>query len=117
MMKRIVWGMADGSIRISTVPEDYRLDSESESEYLDRVAHLVKAKLCKLDSAYEVAERLADISIAENEAADRRFRDAWKWNQGESRIEVDVDKARLLTKQRIRAERRPLLAALDIAFV
>ena len=31
-------------------------------------------------------------------------------------ITVDIDKAKALTKDRLRAERAPLLAALDVAF-
>jgi hypothetical protein len=45
---------------------------------------------------------------------DNDFFDAWKLSGGT--VTVDLTKAKALTKDRLRAERAPLLAAQDIAF-
>ena len=42
------------------------------------------------------------------------FFDAWELVDG--KVEVSLDKAKELTKKRLRAEREPLLAAQDVAF-
>ena len=44
---------------------------------------------------------------------DRTFRNAWEYNDG---IKVNVPKAKDITKNRLRAERKPLLEAQDILF-
>lgn len=46
--------------------------------------------------------------------ADADFFDAWEQRQGV--VSVNLDKAREITKARLRAEREPLLAAQDVAF-
>lgn len=45
---------------------------------------------------------------------DNDFFDAWEQSKGV--ITVNIDKAREITKARLRAEREPLLAAQDVAF-
>lgn len=45
---------------------------------------------------------------------DNDFFDAWEQTKGV--VTVNVDKAREITKARLRAEREPLLAAQDVAF-
>lgn len=44
------------------------------------------------------------------------FRDAWKLSDDRKIVYVDFDIAKELTKTRLRIERKPLLAELDIAF-
>lgn len=44
------------------------------------------------------------------------FRNAWKINFDTNHIEIDFEKAKELTIQRLREEREPLLAKLDVAF-
>jgi len=43
---------------------------------------------------------------------DRAFRNAWEYDKGA--IRVDIPKAQWITKERLRAERKPLLEALDV---
>jgi hypothetical protein len=45
---------------------------------------------------------------------DNDFYDAWEMNS--KTITVNIDKAKEITKKRLRAEREPLLAAQDVAF-
>ena len=46
--------------------------------------------------------------------ADNDFFDAWELANGA--VTVNIDKAKEITKRRLRAEREPLLAAQDVAF-
>lgn len=105
-MKRIVWKMPDGSIRIS-IPLEPFLENESEQEYLDRIADKVKPD--------PLAIRVADLP-EENMPADRSFREAWTWTTPDPVIDIDFAKAKEITKNRLRMEREPLLKKLDIEF-
>ena len=66
----------------------------------------VQGKDCPADS-YIVAAS----SLPEN---DNDFFDAWEQTKGV--VTVNIDKAKDITKRRLRAERMPLLAAQDVAF-
>jgi hypothetical protein len=61
----------------------------------------------------EVTGAIAEISEADV-PSDRSFRNAWK-RDGQG-IGVDFTKAQEITKERLRRERAPLLAALDVQF-
>lgn len=56
--------------------------------------------------------RIVDVRDLPNEYND--FFDAWELNGKE--VTVSLDKAKEITKARLRAERTPLLAAQDVAF-
>ena len=57
-----------------------------------------------------------DYSVIEEDiAADREFRGAWI-KAGDA-IDYDIEKAQAITKDRLRAERAPLLNNLDIAYM
>ena len=47
--------------------------------------------------------------------SDRTFRGAWQFNG--SAVEVDMDAAKVIHKDALRAARAPLLAALDVAYM
>jgi hypothetical protein len=47
--------------------------------------------------------------------ADRVFRGAWQFNG--AAVEIDMDKARDIHRNNLRAERAPKLAALDVAYM
>jgi hypothetical protein len=47
--------------------------------------------------------------------ADRTFRSAWTFN--EAVIEVDMEKARAIHKDNLRAERKPVFEALDVDYM
>lgn len=54
------------------------------------------------------------VDSADLPEADNDFFDAWELNDGV--VSVNLDKAKAITKNRLRAERAPLLAAQDVAF-
>ena len=47
--------------------------------------------------------------------SDNDFFDAWELNNGV--VSVNIEKAKEITKKRLRAEREPLLAAQDVAYM
>lgn len=77
--------------------------AEVEDEFVARIA----AKDVPQGVSFQIVDE-ADIPL------DRTFRNAWK--EGSQGIEHDMVKCREITKDRLRAERAPLLAALDVAF-
>lgn len=54
------------------------------------------------------------VDAADLPEADNDFFDAWEQTRGV--VTVNLDKAKEITKARLRAERAPLLAAQDVAF-
>ena len=54
------------------------------------------------------------VDRSELPEADNDFFNAWELNDGT--VSVNLDKAKAITKDRLRAERAPLLAAQDVAF-
>lgn len=56
--------------------------------------------------------------VAENITmpATKEFREAWTWTTPEPVVDIDFEKAREITKQRLRKERAPLLQSQDVAF-
>ena len=54
------------------------------------------------------------VDSADLPEADNDFFDAWELNNGV--VSVNLNKAKAITKNRLRAERAPLLAAQDVAF-
>lgn len=54
------------------------------------------------------------VQDSELPQADNDFFDAWELSNGA--VTVNLDKAKAITKNRLRSERAPLLAAQDVAF-
>ncbi len=60
---------------------------------------------------------LYEFSFEELPMADADFEAAWKVDTAGPRVVVDLPLAKIVTKARLRFERKPLLEALDIAFM
>ena len=90
---KIVYPTNDGMAIIHPTPE--------------ALTHMTIEEIAKKDCP------VADYQIVEDDAipTDRTFRNAWI-HDGE--IKVDISKAQSITKERLRAERKPLLEALDV---
>lgn len=118
-MKRIIWKRPDGGVSI-TVPCEELLEKETEKEYLDRIAAKLREK--HPDANGNLSPTIPDswVRVAdlpeENIPTDRSFRDAWTWTTPEPVVDIDFEKAREITKNRLRAERKPLLEEQDILF-
>lgn len=106
-MKQIVWQLTDGRIAFSR-PSAAPLQSETEQQYLDRVASLTQAALPVLAGATKLGY------VEEETVPDFSFREAWKWENGA--IGHDMAKCREIHRDRLRARRKPRLAALDVEY-
>lgn len=109
--------LADGTVLMSDVPQpvDRFLRrwpvegatpewAETEEEFLQRI----RAKDIPPD-----AQNVAVVDVGEL-PRDRTFREAWKLSGG--RVEYDLQKCREIWRNKLRAERAPKLAELDIEF-
>lgn len=83
-------------IRNTHPPEDHLTEAEIEQRAWDRLP------------ADAIEPRFVDEAEV---PVDRTFRDAWKPD-----LTVDMDKARAIHKDRMRAGRAPLMAALDVEY-
>ena len=104
-MKKIIYTRIDGGISVVTpVRNTYPRIEELTDEEVEQRAW----------------DKLPDDAInpkfvEETEIpSDRTFRNAWKVEDGS--VAVDMGKAKDLTKDRLRNERKPLLEAQDVAF-
>jgi hypothetical protein len=102
-MRKIIYSNADGSLAVvhpirNTVGETLTTDAEIEQRAWDALPK---------DA---INPQFVDESVI---PTDRTFRNAWEDNGG---IKVNMPKAKDLTNDRLRAERKPLLEAQDVAF-
>jgi len=102
-MRKIIFTGSDGALSIvhpvrNTLGETLTTDAEIEQRAWDKLP-----------------EDAINPQFVEADAipTDRTFRNAWENNGG---INVNMPKAKDLTKDRLRANRKPLLEAQDVAF-
>jgi hypothetical protein len=98
MHGNIVWRRPDGGISVTTLAVD--LDPQEHAAQLLQDAN---------HAGWSV------LGVNQDLPADRAFRGAW--DHDGSGVTVDIGKARELTKDRLRIERAPLLAILDVAYM
>jgi hypothetical protein len=103
-MKKIIFTRSDGGISVvhpvrNTLGETLTTDAEIEQRAWSKVP----------DDA--INPQYVDESVI---PTDRTFRNAWVVEAGN--VIVDIGKAKSLTKDRLRAERKPLLEAQDVEF-
>ena len=92
-MKRIIYPTADGGVAVIVPAEECGLTIEA-----------IAAKDVPAGTPFKIVD-------ADTIPSDRTFRNAWKAD-----LTVDFSKAQALTKDRLRAERKPLLEAQDVLF-
>ena len=97
MSKRIIYTNTDGGISV-IIP----------SPYSDLTIEQIAAKDVPPNTDYKIV----DVSELPQ---DREFRSAWE--NSDEKIEINFDKAKKITKQRLREERKPLLAAQDVEYL
>jgi len=100
--KRIVYQGEDGIAKVVVPAPKYLASGGTIDDLLEKVV----PENCK-DSA-----NIVDVDTVEN---DRTFRNAWVTEQGKS-VEVDLDKAKILAKEKVREARIPKFAELDVAY-
>lgn len=96
-MKRIVYQNNDGGISVIIPAPDSNLTIEQ-----------IAAKDVPPNTDYKIV----DVSELPH---DREFRSAWEHVQ--EKIEINFDKAKKIKRQRLREERKPLLAAQDVEYL
>jgi len=96
-MNRIIYPTPDGGVAVLVPSPEYLQDHTIEE---------LAAKDVPPNTPYRIVN---DDEVP----SDRTFRNAWKDNGG---IKVNMPKAKDITKDRLRAERKPLLEAQDVAF-
>ena len=80
------------------------IPGETEDDFVARIA------------AKDVPEGAMHVQIVDADAIpeDREFRNAWDYN--DEQVLVDIDLAKNLVKDKLRIERAPILASLDIEY-
>lgn len=90
---------ADGGLSIITVPDGQELNAEVD----------------KWAETADPAWLPFTVTQCDQVPTDRAWRDAWALQGG--KVEVSIDKAKDVHKARLRAERAPKLAALDVQYM
>lgn len=98
----IIWKKPDGGIAVT------HLTSEAES--IEHEALKLKER-GDIPPDWEIAATDIDLPT------DREFRAAWAWTTDKPSIDIDITKAKGVTKDRLRRERQPLLEQLDLDFM
>ena len=101
-MKRIIYTRLDGGVSVVT-PNINTNEILTEEEALQRAFDKLPAGAIN-----------PQIVEANTISSDRTFRNAWE--KDEKVIKTNMTKAKDMTKDRLRAERKPLLEAQDVAF-
>lgn len=102
-MRKVIYSSPDGGLCVvhpvrNTIGETIMTDADIEQRAWDRLP----------DDAIN-----PQFVEADTVPTDRTFRNAWENNGG---IKVNMTKAKDITKDRLRAERKPLLEAQDVLF-
>lgn len=105
-MKRIIYTRPDGGISVIIPAEAARLKGESDAKFAARI----RDKDVPADAANVQIVDEADIPT------DRTFRNAWK-QCPKGLPTVDMEKARDIHRDRLRAIRKPKLENLDVEFM
>jgi hypothetical protein len=105
-MKQILLILSDGRLAYSR-PCAPLLPEETEAEYLERVS----ARLLETFPGAEVKGYVED-DVIPSDATRWKYRDAWKFDNGV--IKVDVDRAKEIAMDALRRERNAKLQALDV---
>lgn len=101
MTQRIIYQSDEGGVAV-VVPSP---------EWLSQTGNTVE----KLAEMRVPLGRPFKIMATADIPSDRTFRDAWEFNG--SALTTSLTKAKAITKDRLRAEREPLLAAQDVAYM
>ena len=99
MPQFVVLTRADGTVAVMTFPG---MPTPSD----------IAAELAKMPGQQFVSHRLLDAAEL---PSTREYRDAWT-DSGSGPLSHDMPRAREIHKARLRAERAPLLAALDVEY-
>lgn len=106
-MKNIVWKRSDGVVAITHIID--QADSET-----DVPGHSSQDEAVLMIGRGDVPHGWEAVEFDAELPPDRTFRDAW-FHDG--KIRVDMEKAKDIWRETIRADRKPILESLDVAFI
>lgn len=99
----IIWKRPDGGVSVTHVIEEM-----ADAALREHAAEL--QRLGSIPGDYEMVATAIDLP------ASREWREAWSWTTPDPVIDICPVRAKQVTKERLRKERAPLLAALDVQF-
>ena len=100
--KRIVYQGEDGIAKVVIPAPEYLASGGTINDLL-------------IKSVPENCKDSADIVDVDTVESDRTFRNAWVTEQGKS-VEVDLDKSKVIAKEKVREARTPKFQELDVAY-
>lgn len=118
----IIWVKPDASVAVTTLSDEgiaAAINQALEDGTITDAESAQIEALCLIEANRLVAAgnipgdwNVAAVNISLPDS--REWRGAWAWITPDPVIDIDLDRARELTKTRLRHERAPLLADLDI---
>lgn len=121
----IIWKKPDGGVAVTYMTDEGievmlakalqdGIVTEDEAQSINAACHAhADQLLARGDVPSDWAVAAVNIDLPES----REWREAWTWTTEEPVIDICPARAVEVTKQRLRAERSPLLAALDVEFM
>ena len=106
MKARIIY-REDGRVSIIHPAPKSRRQDETEAQWLERV----------FSKATPEGAEFRDVDTDKEDLSDRTFRNAWVKGVNGKAVDVDMPKAREITKGRLRIERKPLIEEQDVLFM
>lgn len=115
----IIWRKPDGSVAVTHLTDEAVARMEEDGSNLQEYAALLQSPRTEPDGSISYQIDPSWQTAAENITlpTTREFREAWTWTTPDPVIDIDMAKAREVTKRRLRMEREPLLANLDVQFM
>lgn len=104
-----IYQRPDTGLSLSLIIRE-RAEDESEEEFLEAAFRRIETAIPNGTRIGIVSQDIVDAMYGSN----RDFRNAWRW---EDTLVVDFSIAQELTKERLRAERVPLLTSLDTEYL
>lgn len=118
----IVWKKPDGTVAV-TILSDEGISNALEMALTDgtitdaesaQIEALCMVEAARLVEAGNIPREWQCAAVNITLPDSREWRAAWTWQTPDPVIDVDIDRAKEITKDRLRIERAPMLADLDI---
>lgn len=115
-MQNIIWKRPDNSIAVTWIqPAAAEVEVDGAVVTVDATPASAEYS-ASLQARGDVPPDWVAVAVDIEVPAARDFRDAWAWITPEPVVDICPNAAREVTKARLRAERAPLFAPLDVAY-
>jgi hypothetical protein len=120
----IIWKKSDNTVAVTHLSDEglqYIATLALEDGIITAEEELTIEAACKVHaelllSRGDIPADWEIVAINIELPTDREWRNAWEWTTRDPVIDISLTAARQITKVRIRQERAPLMAALDVQF-